>query len=435
MVDRDATAQSAANRNLRRLFWLRNVMAAVLASAGGAAFLLYDIQVPAYALAGAILLMLGLSAGTWWRLGYSTPATDLELLTQLLLDMAILSGLFYTTGGYTNPFVWMYLLPITVAAVALPWRHTLLIAATGIACYSALMFWYTPLDMPGGDMHAMHMQHDSGFGIHLLGMWVGFVVSAAVITLFVARMAHTLREYDHRLAEAREKLLESERMLALGSLAAGAAHELGTPLATMAVVCRDMQHTHGQQPELVEDLQVLRSQIDRCKAILSTLTASAGHARPEDAQGVALDQYLEQLIDLRRDAHPAMNFHVTLLGSSPAPVILADRTLGQALVNLIDNAADAAREHVTISGEWDNSQLSLDIQDDGPGLPPEIAQKIGTPFFTTKEDRGMGLGVYLARTVLGRFEGNVTLENRPEGGTHTRIRLPLTGLMLRNAHD
>ncbi len=435
MLFQTNTSHSAANRNLRRLFWLRNVMAAVLASAGASAYFLYDIQVPLYALAGAILLMLGLSAGTWWRLGYSTPATDLELLTQLLLDMAILSGLFYATGGYTNPFVWMYLLPITVAAVALPWRHTLLIAAAGIACYSALMFWYTPLDMPGGDMHAMHMQHDSGFGIHLLGMWVGFVVSAAVVTLFVARMAHTLREYDHQLAEAREKLLESERMLALGSLAAGAAHELGTPLATMAVVCREMQAEHGHQPELSGDLQVLRLQIDRCKAILSTLTASAGHPRPEDAQGVALDHYLAQLIEHRRDAHPAITFQVTLAGAPPAPTIFSDRTLGQALVNLIDNAADAAREEVTIAGEWDSTLLILDIWDDGPGLAPEIAQKIGTPFFTTKEDRGMGLGVYLARTVLGRFEGSVTLENRSEGGTHARIRLPLTGLLLRDAHD
>ncbi len=414
------------------MFWLRNVMAAVLALAGWAAITLYDVDLPVYALVGAILLMLGLNAGTWWRLGYAQPAGDLELLTQLLLDTTILTGLFYATGGYTNPFVWMYLLPITVAAVALPRRLTWLVAVTGVACYSALMSWYRPLPMGGDgmDAHMMHMSHGSGFSIHLLGMWAGFVVSAVVIAFFVERMANTLREYDHMLADAREKLLESERMLAIGSFATGAAHELGTPLATMAVLCHELQEDHADDAEVDRSLALLRTQIDRCKAILSSLAASAGQARAEDGQGMSLDHFVEQIVERRRDAHPAIHFDCTLQGTAPAPIIMTDRTLGQALVNLIDNAADASRTSVTLKGVWDGTDFRLEIRDDGPGLTPEVAQQAGTPFFTTKRERGMGLGLYLARTVLGRLGGTVVLENHPQGGAVTRVHLLLSALKL-----
>lgn len=413
------------------MFWLRNVMATVLSLAGWAAVMSYGIDLPVHALAGAVMLMLGLNAGTWWRLGYATPAGDLELLIQLLLDMAILTGLFYATGGYTNPFVWMYLLPITVAAVALPWRQTWFVAGLAIACYSALMFWYQPLVMPQGsmgDMHSMHMNHDGGFSVHLLGMWAGFVVSAVVIAFFVERMANTLREYDRMLADAREKVLESERMLALGALATGAAHELGTPLATMAVLIREMQQAHATDTELGNDLHLLRQQIDRCKEILSSLTASTGQARAEDAHGVALDGFLDRIIERCRDTHPAIRFDCALGGITPAPFILTDRTLEQALVNLIDNAADASNEAINVSGAWNQHELDLEIRDDGPGLAPEIADQIGTPFFTTKLEHGMGLGLYLARVVLGRFGGTVSLENHPQGGAVTQVRLPLPDL-------
>lgn len=438
MTEAPNLPQSAAFKNLRRLFWLRNVMAAMLALAGWAAMGRYDIQLPLPAIAGSVMLMLLLNASTWWRLGRQKPAGDLELLTQLLLDMVILTGLFYATGGYTNPFVWMYLLPLTVAAVALPWRHTWLVAGLAVACYSALMFWYQPLpmmqmEMANHDMHMMQMPHDSGFSVHLLGMWAGFVVSAGVIAFFVERMGRTLREYDHLIAEARENALESERMLALGALATGAAHELGTPLATMAVLSKDLCEDYADQKELVQNLTLLRKQVDRCKEILSALAASTGQARTEEGHSVALDRFLEQLVDRWRDAHPAIRFDCTLHGALPAPVIMIDRTLGQALVNLLDNAADASPEHISAKGTWSQNEFEFEIHDDGPGITPEVARQAGTPFFTTKQGRGMGLGLYLARIILGRFGGTVSLANRPQGGTDTRIRLPLASLILRKS--
>lgn len=433
------TPQNVAAQNLRRLFWLRTLMIAVFGIASLAAYAIYRIQLPMPAIFGAAALMIALNAFSWWRLSRPAAPSNLELLLQLLLDTAILTGLFYATGGYTNPFVWMYLLPLTIAAVALPWRHTWLIALLAIACYSGLMFWYQPLpmmqmdmsSMSMEDMHRMHMKHDSGFSIHLLGMWAGFVVSAGVIVFFVERMGRNLREYDRLIAETREKALESERMLALGSLATAAAHELGTPLSTMAVVAGEMADDCASQPHLAESLALLRSQIDRCKQILTSITASAGRQRAEDGRGQALDDFLEQIILRWQDTRPATRLECRMNGSTPAPAIAVDRTLGQALANLLDNAADASPEGIEVSGHWNAVELSLDIRDHGPGLAPEVARKAGTPFFTTKQDQGMGLGLYLARLILERFGGSVALESHPQGGTLAHVRLPLDNLLLK----
>lgn len=429
--------------NLRRLFWLRMVMAIAIGSTSWVAITFYDIKLSPDTIVGAVLLMLVLNAFTWWRLKRHKPVGHMEMLAQLLLDMTILTGLFYVTGGYTNPFVWMYLLPLTVAAVSLPWRLTWLVAGLAVGCYTMLMFWYQPLpmqpmDMSGmdmsnmsaRDMHMMHMSHQSGFSVHLLGMWAGFVVSAGVIAFFVERMGRSLREYDNLIAETREKTLESERMLALGTLATAAAHELGTPLATMAVITGEMIDDCVGQSQLAEPLVLLRAQIDRCKDILTSITASAGQQRAEDGRGQALDDFLQQTIDRWQDTRPETVFDCVLQGKLPAPSIAVDRTLGQALVNLLDNAADASPHHVSLSGGWTGTELSLAIRDHGAGLSPEIASSVGTPFFTTKEDRGMGLGLYLARIILERFGGTVELANHPQGGAVTRIHLPLKALLV-----
>ncbi len=415
------------------------VMATVIGVASTAAITLFDISLNPAVIISTLLLLLLLNGFTWWRLKRPDPVSHQEMLTQLLMDMAILTGLFYATGGYTNPFVWMYLLPLTVAAVALPWRHTWLVALLAVGCYSSLMFWYQPMpmtemDMSGmnmsgmsaREMHMMHMhQQQSGFSIHLLGMWAGFVVSAGVIAFFVERMGRSLREYDRLIAETREKMLESERMLALGTLATAAAHELGTPLSTMAVVTGELAQECRGNPALEEPLVVLRTQIDRCKHILTSITASAGRQRAEGGGAWALDEFLGQVFNRWCDTRPATHMQLTMRGSRPGPVIALDRTVEQALVNLLDNAADASPSEINVDVEWSDAELSIDIRDYGSGLSADVARQIGTPFFSTKEDRGMGLGLYLSRLIFERFGGSVQLENHPQGGSVAHVRLHL----------
>lgn len=413
---------NASHRNLQRLFVLRMVMVGFLL---GIATALHLLHIPLHYAAvgvttGGLLL---LNVITWQRLRVPRQVRETELLIQLLGDIAALTVLFYFTGGYSNPFVWMYLLPLAIAAVALRSRDVWLVAGIAVACYSTLVFYHRPLS----HLH-VHALAGIGLDIHLVGMWLGFVLSAGILALFVARIGQSLREYDHMIAEARETALENERMLALGTLAAGAAHELGTPLTTMAVLTKELSNDYAHQPELVQGLALLRDQIDRCKIILSSIAASAGQSRSEATQPLPLDQFIENTIRHWRELRPEIEFHHALEGEHPAPVIAVDRTLGMALVNLLDNAADASPHRVEMHGGWCHDELDLSIRDHGPGVSAEDADRIGTPFYTTKPEKGLGIGLYLSRMILGRFGGSVVLENHPHGGTITEIRLPLAGL-------
>lgn len=417
--------QSAAIKNLRRLFWLRNVVIAFLTST--ALVLLYlDIPLHTLPIGAAVGSMLLLNALTWLRMRYPGNVGEGELFAQLLGDISTLTGLFYFTGGYSNPFVWMYLLPLSVAAVALRNIYVWLLATLSVACYSMLVFFNVPLS----HLH-VHYREGMGLDIHLVGMWLGFVVSAGLIAIFVSRIGQNLRDYDHLVAETREMALESERVLALGSLAAAAAHELGTPLATIAVVAGEMADEIANQPQLSANLTLIRTQIGRCKEILTSITASAGQQRAEDRKGQALDEFLEQTVTRWQDMRPETQLDHHWQGDLPAPSILVDRTLGQALVNLLDNAADASPENIEVSGHWNAAELNLAIRDHGAGLTPEIAGKAGTPFFTTKQEKGMGIGLYLSRIIFERFGGTVSLENHPGGGSVASIHLPLKSLAIK----
>lgn len=414
---------SAATKNLRRIFVLRNLVIVFLTCIA-LALVYFDIPLHLAPIVAAVAAMLLLNLWTWRRLHSPGEIRDSELLAQLIGDIAALTMLFYFTGGYSNPLVWMYLLPLAVAAVALPARHAWLVALLGMACYSTLVFFYVPLS----HLHANY--RPGGLDTHLVGMWMGFVVCAALVAGFISRIGQNLRDNDRLVAEAREQALESERMLALGALATATAHELGTPLATMAVLAGELAEDHAGNPALAQDIALLRKEIGRCKDILSSLAASAGQIRGEGAHSVAVNIFLDETLQGWRDTRPALQFDYRLTGSSPTPHIAADRTLGQALVNLLDNAADASPTRIEIRGGWSRDELQLDIRDFGSGLAPEIAAQIGQPFFTTKQEKGMGIGLYLARTIFSRFGGRVELESLQEGGTMTRIRLPLAGLIV-----
>jgi two-component system sensor histidine kinase RegB len=415
---------SAAAKNLRRLFWLRTVMIGFLTLT---LLLLVHLNIPLKIapIAAAVGSLILLNAFTWWRLHSARHLDEFELLLQLLGDIAALTVLFYFSGGYSNPFVWMYLLPVAIAAVALRTLSVWLIAALAIACYSALVFWHVPLS----HLH-VHTVVGMHLDIHLVGMWLGFMVSAGIIAFFVTRIGQSLRDYERMMALARENALESERILALGTLATAAAHELGTPLATMAVLTRELSSEYAGNPQLQEDLALLRKEVDRCKNILTTLTSSAGQARVEQAGGIALDDFVGQTLARWRDTRPAVELEARLEGELPSPQIAADRTLGMALVNLLDNAADASPGKVDIDVRWNRQQLDITIRDYGPGLSEAVAASAGKPFFTTKEEKGMGIGLYLTRMILSRFDGTVTLENHPQGGTLTEVRLPITDLIV-----
>jgi two-component system sensor histidine kinase RegB len=421
---------NATRLNMQRLIMLRSVVMVCLSLV---IFILRQASVPLplLPLSLAIVALGVLNLIAWWRLNHTQQTnqaiTQRELLLQLLGDIAALSVLFYFSGGYSNPFIWMYLLPITVAAVALRAAYAWLIASLSITCYTLLMFYHVPLSHL--HLHArMDGQGSVQLDIHLVGMWIGFVVSSIIVAIFIARIGQNLRDYDKAIGAVREKALESERMLALGALATSAAHELGTPLATMAVVSKELSQEYANQPALLKQLEILQKQVSRCKEILSSITRSAGQARVDAVQGLPISEFILEAIQRWRDTRPATELVVNMPSATEAPIILLDRTLTQAILNLLDNAADESPERIIFEADWTEKILIIQIRDFGRGLSAETKRQLGTPFFTSKNEEGMGLGVYLTQTTLARYDGELSLNNHAEGGVLTIVKLPLEKL-------
>jgi two-component system, sensor histidine kinase RegB len=193
-----------------------------------------------------------------------------------MADVLLLTILLYYSGGSTNPFALLYLTPLTLTAAALSWRYTWTLLALTVACYSGLLAYYMPLyhSHQGVEQHVL-----DDFKLHVVGTWLGFLLSGVLIAYFAVRMRETLREHDQLRATIRERELQHDRVLSLGTFAAGAAHELGTPLSTIAVISKELQHDKHD----VRQLQILRAQVERCKEILASLSAAVGQTRAEGA--------------------------------------------------------------------------------------------------------------------------------------------------------
>ncbi len=266
--------------------------------------------------------------------------------------------------------------------------------------------------------------HQQTFRLHVFAMWMTFVFSTMLIAFFVVRMGESIRERDRLLARAREESLRDERIVALGTLAAGAAHELGTPLATMSLLCEEMEAMHSQQEDLVADLAMLSSQIENCKRIITGLLASAGEARSEGGGLVRADMFVESLIGQWTLMRPAAIHHYRKQDGE-TPAIFAEQTLYQAMLNLLNNAADASPECVEIDLCWKEGRVSIEIRDRGAGLTPEVAEKAGSLYFSTKpEGKGLGIGLFLANASIERLGGSIRIFNRTEGGAVTLVTLP-----------
>jgi two-component system sensor histidine kinase RegB len=411
--------EKTAQRNYYRLFMLRNAEIAAIGLGITVATTFFKLSLPLQPLFVILALITGLNIFTWLRLTTGVRYSDAEIFVQMLLDVAGLTGVFFYTGGASNPFVWFYLLPLMIAATILPRRYTWVMATITVLCYSALFFIDTP---PGSG----HEHHESGFQMHVFGMWLGFVMSAGFVAVIIVGMAHSLRERDRKLAEAREQALQNERLVALGTLATGAAHELGTPLGTMAILTAEMEQDYADaaNSDLHRKLAILRGQIDRCKETLSVISASAGAGRAESGHRMSVDDYLDAVIAEWQEQRPDAVLDVVINSPEVTADILAERTLTQALVNILNNAADASPNDISFQAQWTGKLLTMDISDRGPGLNAEIHEQLGKIPVTTK-DEGLGVGLYLAQATIQRLGGKLSISNREAGGTTLHITLPL----------
>jgi two-component system, sensor histidine kinase RegB len=407
-----------AHALLGRLLALRAIM--ILAWVLGIAWLHLGMHISLPLLPmGAVLALLALfAAATGLRLRHDFPATQMEFLAHLLTDLTAFAVLVFFSGGVTNPFVSLMLVPIVIAAISLKPASVWTLAAVASVFYVVLLFNHIPLAVA---------DPVAAYGMHLGGMWLNFVISAAIIAFFITRMSTSMHERELQLAELREKRLRDERILALGAQAASAAHELATPLATIAMTAGEMARDYANDPEIGADCQRLKEQAAVCKVILNRL---AERARENDAPtpSISARKWISDVVERWQILRPQISVTLKQAENLAELEIAPPEELEQALMNLFNNAADASPAQVEIRAACEADQLRIAIADRGPGFSAAQKALAGRVLFTGKPGQGMGLGLTLTHATVERLGGEVVLTERAGGGASVSVGLPLARL-------
>ncbi len=420
---------AAPTQNLHRLLIIRCLLLCGLGLLLGISHQGLALALPYPQLIVIITAMAAINLLTFARLQRHWPVTRFEFFTQLLIDIIAISLLLYFSGGASNPFVSYYLVPLSIAAATLPTGYAWAIAGLSLLAYSCLLFFNVPL--PSLAPH--HGNHGDGINLHIIGMWFNFLLSAALISYFVVKMAGTLRRQQSQIGQHREDNLRDEQLMAVATLAAGTAHELGTPLSTMKILVDEMRDDYQQpdfQPDkLRDDLTLLAQQLDQCGVTLKQLTYRAQQKNITDTQPQSLSSYCEDLLQRWQLMRPEVNSNIEWPQDPQSIETVIPATVEQSIINVLNNAADASADDIRISINWDTDYLQFDIYDRGRGIPNKLAEQLGKPFITTK-GKGLGLGLFLTHASLSRYGGTVKLFNRQINdkgltGTHSEIRIPL----------
>jgi two-component system sensor histidine kinase RegB len=409
------TYPDSYRKSLKLIWWLRNIaiVGQTITVVLTTTWLAIPLDtVPLWTIIAAIT---GCNLLTYIRLLRPADVTRNEVLLHLLLDIAALFTLLYFSGGASNPFTSLFILQVVIAAIVLPPLHTWCIAFLTIGLYTVLLFW--KIEVP----YFYHHHIDGYFNIHVQGMWASFVLLALLVSGFIVRISGIMRRQEQLLAEA-------ERIGAIGTLATAAAHELGTPLATMFLLAKEFE-TDATTEEQRKRTGILRDQLTRCKAIVTRITAVAGVMRAESGRKMPLDNFLRETIQGWHKGNPAVVCDMRLQGTQPVPTIVAEYGFAQAIINLLNNAAEAATNQITIEANWSASSMQMSIHDDGSGIDIGLMEKLGTPGVSTRK-QGMGLGIFLTRNVITRLGGTVNIANHPQGGVLASIQLPLNKLLI-----
>jgi len=415
-----ARASSPTLENLRSLLIIRSI--ALLGQIGVLCYVLLVNRTTEDLLGmTACLMALALLTGlSFWRSSKPMPVSDLEFLTQLMLDVLLWTALMYFTGGANNPFISYYIVPLVIAAAVLPWRHTWLVAVASLLAYSLLLYWYRPF--PLFTPHA-HMGHGNN-NVHVLGMWFNFLFSAGLITYFVVRMATQLRLQESRAVAQREQRLRTDQIMAVASLAAGTAHELGTPLSTMTVLVDEMLANKDLDEQAQQDCRMLQQQLQLCKSTLGELTRTAELDAGDTSETIALEDFVRHTVERWAVRRPGVSYQFRRDASGIDKFILCDSTLCQAFENLLNNAADAGSDRVEVGYGSEGNNARIQIRDWGHGIAPDLLENIGKPIIRASRS-GLGIGLLLSHATVERYGGRVELRNAADSGAIATLYLPL----------
>ncbi|TKT82613.1 ActS/PrrB/RegB family redox-sensitive histidine kinase [Aquamicrobium sp. LC103] len=400
---------------LIRLRWL-----AIVGQSAAVLIVAYLLEFPL-----PVSLCFALIACSAWLnlfLAFRYPATHrlqpLAALGILMFDALQLAGLLFMTGGLTNPFSLLMTVPVVISATSLPARWTALLGLMVVAMATGLMFFHLPLPWFPGTTLSMPF-------IYVVGVWMAVVSSIAFTAVYAYRVAEEARLLANALAATELVLQREQHLSALDGLAAAAAHELGTPLATISLVAKEMERALGNDPRYREDVTLLRSQSERCREILKRLTSLSSEGEAHIAR-LPLTSLIEEVIAPHRDFGIRINL-APGQRAGPEPVGRRNPGVIYGLGNLVENAVDFAKETVTLSWQWDEQKVQISVLDDGPGFPAEVLDRIGEPYMSkrpaTAGGGGLGLGLFIAKTLLERSGATVSFGNAGEPGKGAVVRI------------
>lgn len=403
----------AANLDLvhQRLLQLRWVMllAALLLIVLGQ---LAGLVLPLLLLGQAWLTLALLNLATPWLAAQGWQVRSLISLG-LLADMVVLTEMLAFTGGAANPLASLYLPPVLFGALLLPPARAWALAIISLMAYGLLFVWHLPWPLAGSDAAY-------AFQLHLVGMWITFAVSVTLLTGFVSYLAWQLSQREAALAAAREAQLRDEQLVALGVQAAGAAHTLSTPLNTLTLLCDDMLASYTTPPALIDDLQLMHSQLAVCRDALARLKAGAESRPAPQPLCEALDERLQGWHSSRPDVK--LLRHGLLQGG---PLVAFDPRFWPAFFNLLNNAAEAGGGEVELTVASSAGWLTLHIHNRRGSLSDAQLARAGLAPLDSNKPAGLGLGVMLSHVTLSHLGGELNLDNDPQGGVRATLRLPL----------
>jgi two-component system sensor histidine kinase RegB len=352
----------------------------------------------------------------------SNPLQRLEPMQAaglLALNIVELAGLLFFTGGLQNPFSFLFLAPVLISATALPARFTFGLGVLAVACASVLFFFHLPLPWDSDDPLVLPP-------IYLVGVWLSIALAIGVTSLYSFQVTEEARKLADALAATELVLTREQHLTQLDGLAAAAAHELGTPLATIFLISRELEKT-VKEPNFAADLKTLREQTQRCRDILSKITQLSSTGAPFDR--MKLSELIEEVVAPHRDFGVDIKVRIAV-AIVAEPVGSRNPAILYGVGNIVENAVDFARTTVEVNAWWNKDTIELVISDDGPGIPPDILNRIGEPYLSRRRSKdeggGLGLGVFIARTLLERTGAKVSFTNRifPDHGAVVQITWP-----------
>lgn len=392
-----------------------------------ATMLIVDDQFEVDVWSPAVLFMLVLEAVVaiatllWLRVNTALSALDLQL--QALLDIALFAVMLYLTGGPTNPFAPLFVLPVMIVGMSLSAGRLWFTALSTVACYLVLRDFHLPLSHRLG-----HAEIDR---LHNEGMLVNYVLTSLMLVFFSTRLCRSLRLHAQQIQDAQEAQMRSEAVAAIGALAAASAHELGSPLSTMAVVVAELRHRHPHDEELVRDVDLIQAQLAACNGILAQMASAGDDRRAQSASGAPVDVFIESTLQRVRSTHPQATIVAELDGPRPAPQVVIEESLRQTLSNVLHNAVRASPQHVHVVAIWTEACLEITVRDHGPGFSAQALQVLGKRVVGRgPRQSGMGMGLLLGAETLHRMGGALHLSNNPDGGARVRLDLPLASILM-----